>query len=63
VGQTGRKFSIRYKQHIHDIRNNSNSGYSNNILDTGYTYGTATDIMDVIRTGRKGRHLKTLEKY
>jgi hypothetical protein len=25
--------------------------------------GTITDTMDVIRTGRKGRHLKTLEKY
>jgi hypothetical protein len=26
-------------------------------------YGTITDIMDVIRTERKGRHLNRLEKY
>jgi hypothetical protein len=64
VGQTGRIFNVRYKEHIHAIRsNNSNSRYSNHILNTGHTYGTITDTMDVIRTGRKGRHLSTLEKY
>jgi hypothetical protein len=30
IGQTGRTFNTRYKEHIHDIRsNNSNSGYLN----------------------------------
>jgi hypothetical protein len=29
----------------------------------GHTYGTITDAMDIIRTGRKGRHLNALEKY
>jgi hypothetical protein len=64
IGQTGRTFKIRYKEHIQEIRNNNgNSGYSNHILNTGHTYGTLTDTMDVIRNGRKGRHLNTLEKY
>jgi hypothetical protein len=64
IGQTGRTFKIRYKEHIQAIRNqNSNSGYSNHILNTGHTYGTITDTMDIIRKGRKGRHLNTLEKY
>jgi hypothetical protein len=64
IGQTGRAFNIRYKEHIHAIRsNNSNSGYSNHILNTKHTYSTITDTMDVIRIGRKGRHLNTLEKY
>jgi hypothetical protein len=64
IGQTGRTFDIRYKEHIHAIRkNNGNSGYSNHILDTGHTYGTMTDTMDIIKTGRQGRHLNTLEKY
>jgi hypothetical protein len=54
----------RYKEHIQAIRNNnSNSGYSNHILNTGHTYGTITDTMGVIRNGRKGTHLITLEKY
>jgi hypothetical protein len=64
IGQTGRTFKVRYKKHIQAIRNNNvNSGYSNNILNTGHTYGTINDTMDFIRNGRKGRHLNTLEKY
>jgi hypothetical protein len=44
IGQTGRTFNIRYNEHIHAIRkNNSNSGYSNHILNTWHTDGTVTD--------------------
>jgi hypothetical protein len=64
VGQTGRTLNARYKEHIHAIRSNDgNSRHSNHILNTGHTYGTVTDTMDVIRTRRKGRHLNTLERY
>jgi predicted patatin/cPLA2 family phospholipase len=66
VGRTRRTFNVRYKEHIHAIRSNSaNSGYSKHTLNTGhkYVYGTITDTMDVIRTGRKGKHLNTLQKY
>jgi hypothetical protein len=64
IGQTGRTFNTRYKEHIHDIRsNNSNSGYSNHILNTGHAYGAMTDTMDIIAMGRKGKHLNTLERY
>jgi hypothetical protein len=60
----GQNFPHRYKEHIQAIRNNnSNSGYSNVILNTGHKYGTITDTMDIIRTHRKGKHLNTLEKY
>jgi hypothetical protein len=53
-GQTGRTFNARYIEQIHAIRiNNSNSGYSNHVLITEHTYGTITDTMDAIRTGRK----------
>jgi hypothetical protein len=64
VGQTGRMFNVRYKGHIHAIRSNKgNSRYSNHILNMGHAYSTVTDTMDVIRTGRKDRHLYILEKY
>jgi hypothetical protein len=64
IGQIGRTFKVRYKEHIQAIRNNNgNSRYSNHILNMGHTYGTINDTMDVIRYGRKGRHLYTLEKY
>jgi hypothetical protein len=54
----------RYKEHMHAIRNNSSSsGYSDHILNKGNMYVTVRDIVDNRRTGRKGRHLNTLEKY
>jgi hypothetical protein len=63
IGQTGRTFNIRYKEHIHDIRsNNGNTGYVNHILNTGHTSGTITDTMEII-TGKKDKHLNTLEVY
>jgi hypothetical protein len=49
IGHTGRTFNITYKEHI--------SGYSNHILNTVHTYGTITDTMDIIRTGRKGKQI------
>jgi hypothetical protein len=33
------------------------------MLNTGHTYGTITEAMNIIRTGKKGRHLNVLEKY
>jgi hypothetical protein len=33
------------------------------ILNTGHTYGTITDTVDIIKTENKGKHLNTLEKY
>jgi hypothetical protein len=49
IDQSGRTFSIRFKEHIYTIRNNSNSGYSNHILNTGHAYGTITDTMDIVK--------------
>jgi hypothetical protein len=62
VGQTGRTFKTRYKEHIHDIRSNKgNTGYSNHILNAGHTYGTMQDTMEIITLGRKGKYLNTLK--
>jgi hypothetical protein len=65
VGQTGRTFYIRNKEHIQAIRNNNgNSGYSNYILSTRHTYGSITDKMNIIKIEKKRKkHLYTLEKY
>jgi hypothetical protein len=64
IGQTGRPFNIRYKEHIRDTKNNnSNSGYSNHILNTGHSYGNITDTMEIIKIERKGKHLNILERY
>jgi hypothetical protein len=64
IGQRGRAVHTRYKEHILAIKNNnSNSGYSNHILNTGHKYGLITDTMDIIKTHKKGKHMNTLEKY
>jgi hypothetical protein len=64
IGQTGRSFNTRYKEHIRDIKNNnSKSGYSNHILNTGHSYGNVTDALEIIKIERKGKHLNTLERY
>jgi hypothetical protein len=63
IGQTGRTFHTRYKEHIHAITsNNGNCRHSNHILNTGHIYGTMTDTVDVIKIEKKGKHLDTLEK-
>jgi hypothetical protein len=64
IGQMGRAFNTRYKEHIYDIRsNNSNTGYASHILNTDHTYGPMDDIMEIMETGKKGKYLNTLKKY
>jgi hypothetical protein len=41
IGQTGRKFKTRYKEHIRDIKTTKvNTGDAEHILNTGHSYGT-----------------------
>jgi hypothetical protein len=64
IGQTGRPFNTRHKEHIRDIKNNNTkSGYSNHILNTGHSCGSITNTMEIMKIERKGKHLNTLEKY
>jgi hypothetical protein len=64
IGQTGRKFRSRYKEHIRDIRSNKeNTGYSHHILNTGHTYGTLEDTLQVVKIQNKGPHLNILERF
>jgi hypothetical protein len=64
IGQTGRNFKTRYKEHIRDIRNNrETSGYVQHILETGHSYGKMNDIMEVIKIEQKGSYLNTLENF
>jgi hypothetical protein len=60
VGQTGRTFHTRYKEHIQANRSyNDNSGYSHNILNTGHTYGTLTVTINLTITEKKAKYLNT----
>jgi hypothetical protein len=54
VGQTGRKFRTRYKEHMRDIRNNNEkTGYSHHIQSTGHAYGTLEDTLQIVKIHRK----------
>jgi hypothetical protein len=64
IGQTGRNFRVRYKEHIRDIRNNkTNTGYANHILKAKHTYGPLEDTLQVLHIQNKGPHLNTLERF
>jgi hypothetical protein len=64
IGQMGRTFKVRFKEHIRDIRNNkSTSGHVQRILDTGHACGKMNEIMDIVKVQEKGKHLNTSEKY
>jgi hypothetical protein len=64
VGQTGRNFKTRYKEHIRDIRNNKcTSGYVQHILETGHAFGNMNDSIEIVKIQQKGSHLKTLENF
>jgi hypothetical protein len=64
IGQTGRSFNIRYKEHISPIKHKKDtSTYAQHILNTGHTYGNMQDVMEVIQIARKGRYMNSMEKF
>jgi hypothetical protein len=64
VGQTGRTFKARFKEHIRDIKNNGQcSQFAQHILDTRHEYGTMEKTLEVLYIGKKGRALDTHEKF
>jgi hypothetical protein len=63
VGQTGRNFRTRFKEHIQTIRTNKRSSkFAQHILDTQHTYGTMGETVDIFQFGKKGAQLNKLER-
>jgi hypothetical protein len=64
VGQTGRNFRTRFKEHIHAIRtNNLTSRYAQHILETGHAYGKIEDTLDILNRENKGPLMNTWERF
>jgi hypothetical protein len=65
IGQTGRNFKTRYREHILAIRNNNSaaSKYAQHTLETGHEYGKMEDILTIIQREKKGRRLNSLEQF
>ncbi|PNF38897.1 hypothetical protein B7P43_G08228 [Cryptotermes secundus] len=55
IGQTGRTFKIRFKEHTCDINNNGQSSrFAQHVLDTTHEYSTIDKILEVLHIGKKG---------
>ncbi|XP_021935838.1 uncharacterized protein LOC110837712 [Zootermopsis nevadensis] len=64
IGQTGRTFTHRYKEHIAAIRHNKDSSaYAKHILNTGHAYNTINETMDILKIVQNKNHRNTIEKY
>jgi hypothetical protein len=64
VGQRGRNFPTRYKEHIQSIRsNNSNSRYAQHILEIQRLYGPLEDTMEVLHLNKKGQLMNKWERF
>jgi hypothetical protein len=54
IGQTGRTFEARFKEHARDIRNSGqNSKFAQHILDTGHEYETIEKTMKILRIEKR----------
>jgi hypothetical protein len=64
IGQTGRTFRTRYKEHIRDIKiNRQKSRFAQHILNTTHNYGTMEQTMTILHPKKKGKMLNALENY
>jgi hypothetical protein len=59
IGQTGRSFRTRYKEHIQAIRCN----VRNSRLDTQHTYSTIENTRDMLHFEKKGPIMNTVERF
>jgi uncharacterized protein YbcI len=62
IGQRGRSFRTRYKEHMRNITTNGiTSKYAQHILDTTHNYDNIDETMEIIYISKKSRMLDTLE--
>jgi len=64
IGQTGRSFRTRFKEHYRDFKyNNPKSKFAAHLLDNQHSMGKIDDIMEILHITKKGRKMDTIEKY
>jgi hypothetical protein len=62
--RTGRRFSIRYKEHKSAFRNNSHtSNFAQHLHEEAHSCGPINNIMQVLHHQRKGARLNTIERF
>jgi diphthamide synthase subunit DPH2 len=64
VGQTGRDFHTRYKEHKRAFKYNTlQSKFAKHLQEHGHSFGNMENIMQVIKIQGKGTHLNTIQKF
>jgi len=64
VGQTGRSFIQRYKEHRSAFRSNKNtSNYAKHALEHSHKFSPIQESMQILQYQDKGAYLNTIEKY
>jgi hypothetical protein len=64
IGQTGRNLTIRYKEHIRNIRlNKDESAFAQHVLNNQHQYGPMNIIMEIIESAKKGGIMNIKEDY
>jgi len=64
VGQTGRSFNQRYKEHVHDFKFNTRKfSFATHLLENNHSMGPINEIMTVLFTTKKGKFMDTAEKF
>ena len=64
IGQTGRPFHVRFREHQHDYKYMCRkSKFAQHLLDEGHTFGPMESITDTIQYARKGKMMDALERF
>jgi hypothetical protein len=64
IGQTGRPFALRFREHLRDYTHAHNkSKFAQHLLDHHHSISPMNTIMNTIHITIKGRMLNTLERF
>jgi len=64
VGQTGRSFTQRFKEHKNAFRSNRNTpNYTKHTLEHSHPFGPIHETMQILQYQGKGAHHNTIERY
>jgi hypothetical protein len=64
VGQTGRDFHTRYKEHKRAFKHNpQQSNFTKHVTEHKHTFGNVETIMTVLQVHRNSTHLNTIERF
>ncbi len=67
IGQTGRSFKSRFKEHIQALKSNNTtsmkSSYAEHLLQTNHSYTSMEVNMNILEIDRKGDSMNCKEDY